>query len=254
MALPAVRALSQRYPTALYGPGFSAALAQVAGLDAEVCSGQPVADVGVILKPSFGAAWRWRHLDRRIGLGTAGRGVLLTDAVDERLEHRREGYARVAATLGVEVPHWQPKARRLGDVGLNPWSPSATVRWPHFRALADTLERPQFFAGPGEDAVRELAAPHPVHVGLSLPDFAEVLRGCSVFVSNDSGAAHFADFVGVPVVMIHGSTDPARTGVGLALGGRQRWCGPCYRKRCPVGLGCMQEVGVEAVRAAVVAG
>ena len=211
-------------------------------------------------KPSFGAAWRWRHLPRRVGLVTMGRRVLLTDAVPEREEHRRDGFARVAATLGASVaglPVYRPRgtAPVLPErfVGLNPWSPSPTVRWPHFRALADRIPGPVvFFAGPGEgDAVRAIAGGRPVVEGLALPDFAAALAGCRAFVSNDSGAAHFAAACGTRVVVLHGSTSAARTGVGEGIDGPALACRPCYRKSCPYALGCLVDLPVARVLAAL---
>lgn len=258
MALPAIRALAALGPLRVHAPRWGPELYE--GLDVRPVAAPAEGDTAVLLKPSFGAAWRWRHLPRRVGLATAGRGPLLTDALPVRVEHRREGYARVAAALGahaVGMPAYGVRghapALPAGFLGLNPWSPSATVRWPHFRALADRADGPVvFFAGPGEgDAVRAIAGPHPVLEGLSLPDFAAALDRCRVFVSNDSGAAHFAAACGARVVVVHGSTTAARTGVGEAVEGPELWCRPCYRKRCVLGLGCLHGIAPERVAAAV---
>ncbi len=264
MALPAIRAMAALGPARVYAPRWGPELYE--GLDVRPTDARPDGGVGVLLKPSFGAAWRWRHLPRRIGLATAGRGALLTDAVPVHPEHRREGYARVAAILGATVDG-PPRYTRRGHtpalpdgyVGLNAWSPSPTVRWPHFRALADSVSGPVvFFAGPGEGAaVRAVAGPHPVVEGLSLPDFAAALDRCRVFVSNDSGAAHFAAACGARVVVLHGSTSADRTGVGEAIEGPDLWCRPCYRKRCVIavlgapGLGCLRGLALDRVAAAV---
>jgi ADP-heptose:LPS heptosyltransferase len=243
MALPAVRALAEAGPTRVHTRGrWGREL--YAGLEVRPGDERPEADVGVLFKPSVAAALRWLHLPRRVGVG---RRLLLTDPVPAG-GHRREEYARVAAVLGATglgMPVYTPRGQATplppGTVGLNPWSPTATVRWARFRALADALGRVVFFAGPGEaEAVRALAGPHPVLVGLSLPDFAATLEGCRAFVSNDSGAAHFAAACSVPVVMLHGSTDPALTGVGRPVVGPPVDCGPCYRKTCSRGLACLE--------------
>jgi ADP-heptose:LPS heptosyltransferase len=261
MALPAIRALAALGPARVYAPAWGSALYE--GLDVSPRDAAPEGEIGVLFKPSFGAAWRWRHLPRRVGLATAGRGPLLTDALPVRAEHRRASYDRVAASLGALVGPVRYTARAAapaipaGAVGLNPWSPSATVRWPHFRALADRLAGRApvvFFAGPGEEAqVRALAGTHPVVAGLPLPAFAAALDACAVFVSNDSGAAHFAAAVGTPVVMLHGSTTADRTGVGTPVEGPDLWCRPCYRKACPFALGCLTGISVDRVHAAVLA-
>lgn len=258
MALPTVEALARVGEVRVYAPRWGPAL--YAGLDVCGVDEHPDADVGVLLKPSFGAAWRWRHLPRRIGLATMRRRLLLTDALPERDEHRREGYARVAAVLGATVsglPSYAPRGSApplpRGYVGLNPWSPSPTVRWPHFRALADRITGPVvFFAGPGEgEEVRRIAGPHPVVEGLSLPDFAAALGSARAFVSNDSGAAHFAAACGARVIVLHGSTVATRTGVGEPVDGPELACRPCYRKSCPYALGCLVELPVERVLAAL---
>lgn len=258
MALPAVRALAALGPTRVYAPRWGPEL--YAGLDVRPAEEAAVGEVGVLLKPSFGAAWRWRHLPRRVGVATHGRGRLLTDSLPVLPEHRREGYARVAAALGATAVPGRYAALAPAPflppsyVALNPWSPSPTVRWPHFRALADRLvesRRIVFFGGPGErEAVEAIAGPHRSITGLSLPAFAAALERATIFISNDSGAAHFAAVCGVPVVMLHGSTTAARTGVGLGIEGPDVWCRPCYRKWCPFGLRCL-EISVDDVVARV---
>lgn len=248
MALPAVTALCALGPARVYSRGKWARELYL-GLDVRPGEERPAADIGVLFKPSFAAAARWLHLPRRIGVG---RRWLLTDSVPAG-GHRREEYARVAAVLGVSVgmPIYPQRgeARPIpaGVIGLNPWSPTATVRWPRFRELADQLGNVVFFAGPGEGpAVRAIAGPHPVIEGLSLPDFAATLQGCRAFVSNDSGAAHFAAACGVPVYMIHGSTSSVLTGVGTPIDGPAVPCRPCYKKSCPTHMECL-DLPVEAV-------
>jgi ADP-heptose:LPS heptosyltransferase len=73
---------------------------------------------------------------------------------------------------------------------------------------------------------------------------------------------HLAAWCGVPVVAIHGPTDPARHGPvpGLAPFDVVRMgCPPsassrgaaCYDRRCPRAEDCAREIPVEAVAAAV---
>lgn len=261
MARPAIEALARVQPVEVHAPGWGPDLYGDIGI-ARAAEAVPRGELGVILKPSLGAAWRWRHLPRRVGLATNGRGALLTDAVPVREEHRREGFARVAAALGAVVEEPSRYVRRgvapevpIGHVGLNAWSPTATVRWEGFRELGERLTsagaQVVWYAGPGEG--REVAgiATGPVVAGLSLPDFAAALDRCRVFVSNDSGAAHFAAACGVRVVMVHGSTRPDVTGVGEAVTGGPIWCGPCYRKWCFNGLKCLKSVSVPAVEARI---
>ncbi len=259
MAIPAMRAIAGITPSTIYGPRSLLALFEAVGvpdLRVRPAAELPGEGTGVLFKPSFHAALSWRHLGRRFGIAENGRGILLTDPLPQVPgEHRREGYARIAAALGAVVPERVRRPGGRGFVGLNPWSPSATVRWPYFGELADLLAGDfpvVFFAGPGEEApVRAIAGPHPVRAGLPLPELAAVLRDCAVFVSNDSGAAHFADAVDVPVIMVHGSTDPRRTGAGQAVSGGPIWCGPCYRKTCILGLQCLTRIRPPTVADAV---
>ena len=271
MALPAIEALAAVAPVEVYAPRWAGEL--YAGFPVRPVDAVPTGGTGVLLKPSFGAAWRWRHLPERVGLATDHRGWLLTQAVPVRppghpgegAEHRRDGYTRVVQILGARVtgpPRFRARGRAPEGlpphhVGLNPWSPSLTVRWPGYPALAAELGRlghpVVWYAGPGEgDAVGALAGPGATVVaGLSLPDFAAALDRCGVFVSNDSGAAHFAAACGAQVVMVHGSTAPARTGVGHPVEGPPLWCRPCYRKWCYNGLKCLQTVDPSTVRGVV---
>ena len=88
---------------------------------------------------------------------------------------------------------------------------------------------------------------------MSLPAFAAALRRCAVFVSNDSGAAHFARACGVPTVVVHGSTTARRTGPAGAVPveGPDLPCRPCYRKSCPFpAIPCL-DVSVASVQAAM---
>ncbi len=258
MALGAVQALAAIGEVTVYsrGPWRSDLFANVTTLPGDDVPAE--ADVAVILKPSWGAAWRWRHLPT-VGVGPRGR---YGRTLEECGEHRRDRYSRIAQAAGavdVGEPTYVPRgtAPELPGrfVAINPWSPSGTVRWGGFSALAASLAPVPVvaFCGPGEASEVRAMLGSAVHVvcGLSLPDFASALRGCVAFVSNDSGAAHFASACGVSVVMIHGSTAPETTGVGTPVERPSRlWCQPCYRKFCLWGTPCLS-IDVESVRVCV---
>lgn len=85
--------------------------------------------------------------------------------------------------------------------------------WPHsnFLALADHIERslglePIFISGPGEnlDAFQRFTS----KAGASLEEIKSLLAGATLFVGNDSGPAHMAAALGLPVVVFFGSSDP----------------------------------------------
>lgn len=264
MALPALHALTRvASRLTIQAPRWGADLYRdVAG---EVVERGPAraGDVAVLFPPSFRVAWQARRLRRRIGVASDLRRWLLTDVVAEG-RHRRDTYAALVAVLGARVDG-PPRYGLRGDeeapdvppghLGLNPVSASgAVVEWRGYGELAASADRPVvFYGGPGEeDRVRALAGDHPVRAGLPLPAFAAALGRCAVFVSNDSGAAHFARACGVPTVVVHGSTTPERTGPAgaVAVEGPNVACRPCYAKRCRHSLECL-DIAVSRVRSAV---
>lgn len=268
LALPAIHALAELGRLVIHGPGWARDVYRdVPGATVAPRGAIGPVDAAVLFPPSLRAAIEARWARRRIGTPTDHRRPLLTDVVAER-HHRWDTYAALAAALGARAdgpPRWQA---RPGDpappddvpdahIGLNPVTAGGDAReWPLFRALAArigpgrALDRPVVvYGGPGEGSrVAAVAEGHQRCVGASLPAFARALARCALFVSNDSGAAHFARACGVPVLVIYGSTRPDRTGpLGAhAIVGPDEPCAPCYRQRCPRGLECY-DLGVDAV-------
>lgn len=269
MALPALHALADLGGSLhIQAPGWGAALYR----DVAATVGQRgpaergAFDVAVLFPPSFRVAWQARRVPRRVGVAADARVFLLTDVVGRRA-HRVQTYGALAEAVGATVagpPTWTVRGDDPdvdvpdGHIGLNPISPSGeVVQWRGFGALAARSGRPVvFYGGPGEDdAVRAIAGRWPCRVGLPFPEFGRALSRCAVFVTNDSGAAHFARAVGTPTVVVHGSTAPGRTGAvgSFAVEGPALACRPCYRKRCHVGGVPCLDIGVSPVEAAVVA-
>ncbi len=258
LALGAVRALAAAHPTVVHAPAWGAEL--YAGLRVAPVDAPPTGAVAVILKPSVAAAWRWRAVPRRIGVG---RRSWLTDPVEPRPgEHRRDTTRRVALALLGAAPPWDDTFRARGVPAPLPdeawvllaWGNTPAARWPGFRALADRAPRPAVFvAGPGEgDALRALAGPHPVLEVPRLADLAATLDLAGRVVANDTGLGHFAVACGARVLTVHGSTDPAITGSGVpVMAEAPPWCAPCWRKTCPFDLDCLRAVSVDAVLAAL---
>jgi heptosyltransferase-2 len=138
-------------------------------------------------------------------------------------------------------------------------------RWPwrRFVALARDLRRTRpdvrfvLVAGPKELwlAVRiheETGKIHPV-VGpdLDLAELATVLDQLDLLVTNDSGPMHLAASLGVACLALFGPTDPARTrpvGQEHQVLHTDRWCSPCFRRRCPlIHHRCMRDLSVARV-------
>jgi heptosyltransferase II len=263
MALPAMHALARLGSLTIEAPRWGRDLYR--GVDAALAArgSLTTSDVAVLFPPSFRVAWQARRAKRRIGVAADGRRLLLTDTVFEG-RHRRDTYAALATAAGADVvgvPQWSrresdPDVDVLeGHIGLNPLSVSGPVRqWPRFAELADSLERPVvFYGGPGEgEGVAFVAGNHRQVVGTSLPAFASALAKCAFFVSNDSGAAHFARACGTPTLVIYGSTAPDRTGPAgaRAICGPTVACQPCYKQKCRHNYECM-EIPLERVLWAV---
>ncbi len=85
----------------------------------------------------------------------------------------------------------------------------------------------------------------------SLAEAIALLKGAAAFVGNDSGLMHLAAALGVPTVGIFGATDPSWTGprgahtAVVAAAGFP--CSPCFLRRCPRDLFCLDTVDAPTV-------
>jgi heptosyltransferase-2 len=90
----------------------------------------------------------------------------------------------------------------------------------------------------------------------TLAELIDQLATCDLLLTNDTGTMHLAAFLGVPVVALFGSTEPALTS---PVGAQHRVirhhvpCSPCFLRECPIDFRCMHAIGVEEVVAAVLA-
>jgi lipopolysaccharide heptosyltransferase II len=150
-------------------------------------------------------------------------------------------------------------------------------RWPAERfAEAATAVQSQtqctwvILGGGGDTAMAEKLAtaisskspglPPPLNLAgrTTLTELKAVLKQCKVLLGNDTGPAHVAAALGVPVVIPFGSTSPNLTGPGLpgASGGYfisgEVPCAPCFLRECPIDLRCMTQITVEMVTQAVI--
>lgn len=93
----------------------------------------------------------------------------------------------------------------------------------------------------------------PLPIGLS----KECVRRGALVVTTDSGPRHFAAAFDVPVITLFGPTHISLSETHYAKAvhlQRQVPCGPCMRRRCPLGHHrCMRELGVDEVYRAVCA-
>jgi heptosyltransferase-2 len=248
-------------------------------------------DLAVLLPNSFEAALgAWlAGARRRVGYAGDGRTALLTDAVappDGRV-HQVDAYLGLLRPLGVAAPATAPalrvagarrdEARRLlATAGLKAGAPAVAIQlgaafgpsklWPPERlaALATVLEGegiPVVFLGEPSAApllrAVEAARSTPVTslVGRDHPALLPALLAeLAVVVAPDSGPAHVAAAVGVPVVALFGPTDPRLTaprGRAQAALWRRPPCAPCFQPRCPIDHRCLRGIAVEEVAEAV---
>lgn len=249
-------------------------------------------DLAVTLPNSLESALDLCLLGAKVRLGYAadGRRFLLNPAVAGRRQlaglHTVFYYLGLLQGLG-EVETFTPPALCLGEeetaaagrwlpasgFGAGPWvglSPGAAYgpakRWPpeRFAALGGELAR-EFGArlvllgGPGEAPVADLVKARlklPVVdlVGKSdLRQALAVLRRLKLLITNDSGLMHAAAALGVPVVALFGSTDPAVTGPFTPRATVLRHpldCSPCFKRTCRVGYACLTAIGVDEVMSA----
>jgi lipopolysaccharide heptosyltransferase I len=82
----------------------------------------------------------------------------------------------------------------------------------------------------------------------SLTQLGEVYRRCDLYVGGDTGPMHIASFMGIPVVVIYGPTDPI---VNEPLGQHRKvrkevGCNPCRNRSCKE-LTCLKAITVEDV-------
>lgn len=238
-------------------------------------------DLGVILEAHWGYAGFAELLlaaagiPRRLGRDLGKHRDLLTNAAPVRQQHWIDAYLDVVALAGA-VPdgagmeaHIRPEdaaaaaawakahgADRSPPLVLFPGGNQHLIsrRWgaSGFAAVGNVLARtldaavvvlggPQDTAVVG-DVLRLLTVPAVSAAGaLSWGATGALLRGCRVFITNDSGPLHLAAAVGAPTVAVFGPTDPAVFGprntphavVRAALP-----CSPCIRvgdfPACPI--------------------
>jgi ADP-heptose:LPS heptosyltransferase len=104
---------------------------------------------------------------------------------------------------------------------IHPGSGSRKKVWPlvRFLELVNHLQahqdlKPLIVLGPAEGAevqkaFEEMRSSAPILAkGLSLIQLASVMKGCRLFIGNDSGISHMAASLGLPVVVIFGPTNP----------------------------------------------
>lgn len=231
-------------------------------------------------------AWLAR-VRRRVGFASDGRRALLSapiptpartthlsDSYTELVDHalaagERAGRALAdahAIRLAVAPAERTSVAALLSQqgIGSEPYAvvvpgaafgPAKSWPWDRYRRVCEALARDTVvvLAGSGADA----AVCERVRDGLSrvvnvagrttLGEFFALIEGASVVLANDSGAPHVAASLGVPVVVLFGSTSPEWTaplGDRVEVMQHKVHCNPCFRRTCPTQLECF--AGIDA--------
>jgi len=224
----------------------------------------------------------------RAGYNSDGRGLLLTHAVQRtgaiRKVHQIDYYLEMLKALGfqsaghdVTLPVRKDDRARAEEIlfgygvekgetviGMAPgaaYGPAKMWLPDRFAALADRLiDRHNapvlLFGSAGDraqtDRIEGQAKGKLINLAgaTDLMGAVALIARCNLFISNDSGLMHLAGALGVPLVAIFGSTNPATTspvGEKSVIVHKNVSCSPCLKKTCPTDFRCMKLIEVDDV-------
>jgi lipopolysaccharide heptosyltransferase II len=206
-----------------------------------------------------------RPAERRVLVKRRGFGIIKALIGQDAIlgaPHQVERYLQV---LGDDIPEDTPAPVLIADeeavkgilagdkfIGIVAGARHPTKSWPvrHTAALADRCSQEGYrvvLLGGQEDGSLTGAVvnsmktePAHVHTGGSLGQLAGVLSRCRAVVTPDSGPAHMAGALGVPVLAVFGPTSPQRwapMGPRVKVVRRELACSPCSNHggaSCPV--------------------
>ena len=247
-------------------------------------------DLAILFQNAFEAALLayLAKIPRRAGYNTDARGLLLTQAVPVngkvKKGHQVDYYRAMTAGLGFQSPPSPPSlsiTKRQGEeserilssrglqgerrlIGLAPgaaYGPAKQWFPERFAALADRFSRgwgarllifgSQGDRGTASQLIQNAHSEAADFTGqTTLGQAIGLMARCRLFVTNDSGLMHVAAALGVPVVAIFGSTDPARTaplGKNCRVVRKPLPCAPCLKTHCPEKRECMEKITVDEV-------
>jgi ADP-heptose:LPS heptosyltransferase len=210
--LPALRALAEQHPSArftLVGYPATLELAKTFVPVEAVYSIElrPWAELFQGCLPGlsrFDAAWVWMK-DATVAQNLRASGIPSVFHFDP-FPVQGHAAAHLVESTGLTAPDlpdlWRPGSARIL---LHPGSGGAAKVWPHFEELAGGLPEALVIRGPCEASFR---SPHAKVDNLPLPDLADALCDCRLFIGNDSGITHLAAYWGAPTAALFGPTDP----------------------------------------------
>ncbi|MEQ1861488.1 MAG: lipopolysaccharide heptosyltransferase II [Chthoniobacteraceae bacterium] len=236
-------------------------------------------------------AWLAR-IPRRVGYAGHRRSWLLNQVFREKKSkkpsaprHQVHHYLALAEHIGADVStdhrspvtdHRSPVTDHLPRIGLVPGAEYGPAkRWlpERFAEVMRAIPAEWVIFGVEKDRevadaiLAELRSPSTIHnspptlapptdrVGnTTLAELIAELRKCDLLLTNDTGTMHLAASLGVPVVAIFGSTEPALTGPlgeGHTVLRHHVECSPCFLRECPIDFRCMKGVEVSEVVSAI---
>jgi len=239
-------------------------------------------DVAILLPNSLRVALEVWGIPRKVGYRGHARGWLLNQIVREPRrpgppEHHATRFLRIADDCGADVDLVRDAKQALSQtshfqdqklLGLcagaeygpaKRWLPErfaeaavavsaqSKVKWILFGVKDDESIGETIAGALGENCVNRIGQ-------TTLDQLIEELRRCRLLLTNDTGTMHLAALLGVPVVAVFGSTEPALTqplGNGHVILRHHVECSPCFLRECPIDFRCMKAVSVPEVVDAV---
>ena len=236
-------------------------------------------DVAILFPNSLRVALETWRVPRKVGYRGHNRSWLLNQIVREPRkpgppEHHAIRFLRIADDCGADVDLTKKidnfsfpqtsNIKRQTSLGLCPgaeygpakrWLPErfaetaapisekTKAKWILLGTKNDQAIGETIAATLGENCVNRIGQ-------TTLDELIDQLRECRALLTNDTGTMHLAALLGVPVVAVFGSTEPALTG---PLGNEHVIvrhhveCSPCFLRECPIDFRCMKEVTTQQV-------
>ena len=235
-------------------------------------------DAAILFPNSLRVALEVWRIPRKVGYRGHARAWLLNQIVREPRrrgppEHHATRFLRIADDCGADVDPVRDanqgvsQTSKVGDqklLGLCPGAEyGAAKRWlpERFAEAAAAISAQSktkwiLFGTKKDKAIGETIATAlgdncSNRIGrTTLDELIEELRGCRALLTNDTGTMHLATLLGVPVVAVFGSTEPALTGPlgnGHTVVRHHVECSPCFLRECPIDFRCMKTVTVPEV-------
>lgn len=226
----------------------------------------------LLLTDSFRSAWSGflSGIPERIGHGGQMRDVLLTRRIpppSRGTHHHSLDFERLARAAGSgPAPVAAPVLTKEEPPHIAVFPGAAfgpAKKWTGFAEAAAVLSSRTglpavFYGSAGESTllsrlVSESGGGARSAAGLPYPRLCAGLAGASIAMGNDSGGMHLAALLGIPSVVVFGSTSPiwtapagSRVATVTAAGFP---CSPCFRRECPGGgdPACLGSISVDSV-------